>query len=73
MRLFRLFYPRFFKVIGKSEKVRKSFWRVAKNSDIFRMQSDICPDGASDIFPCGKVVAVIANGERAEGEVWQSI
>jgi len=25
-------------------------------SDILLKQSDICPDGASDIFPCGKVV-----------------
>ena len=30
------------------------FFANAK-SDILRMQSDICPNGASDIFPCGKV------------------
>ena len=30
------------------------FFANAK-SDILRMQSDIYPDGASDIFPCGKV------------------
>jgi len=44
--------------------VRKSFWLNSQKtvivfanakSDILRMQSDICPFAASDIFPCGKV------------------
>jgi len=34
--------------------------RLAK-SDILLKQSDICPFGASDIFPCGKVMEEIEN------------